>query len=171
MNVVSRLFTSRCSHRPASFLHIKMKIHPSANLPPTHPLLVGSTPKAPLDPGTAEFIKGKPAIIEPAVRKAKDWRYYETTITTMHELEGAVLKEYKEGGSWREHYKTWRDACVPLGKSRSQIDRLIQAENESSAECAISLDTIALDNPSQACLGRLEGHSKGMACQAVPCGV
>ena len=105
---------------------------PSARIPPSNmSAYVGSTPKAPLDPGTVEFVKGKP----PIVQTAKDWRYYETTITHMHEVEGAVLKEYKEGGSWKEHYKTWRDACVPLGKSKRQIDRLIQEEDESRTEC------------------------------------
>ena len=64
----------------------------------------------------------------------------------MHEREGAVLKEYKDGGSWKEHYKTWRDACEPLGKSKRQIDRLIQEEVESRTECPINeseSDTLA----------------------------
>lgn len=109
--------------------------HPSARIPITNMrAYISSTPKAPLDSGTAEFIKGKPAITQ----QAKDWRYYESTITHMHELEGAVLKEYKEGGAWKEHYKTWRAACEPLGKSRSQIDRLIKEEREikQGSECA-----------------------------------
>ena len=56
---------------------------------------VGSSPKAPLDPGTAAFVKGKPSQAE----AARDWRYYEGTILQMHKLEGAVLREYKDGGT------------------------------------------------------------------------
>ena len=67
--------------------------------------------------------------------RSKDWRYYENAIVHGQKLTAALLKEYKEGGSWKEHYKTWRDACVPLGKSKRQIDRLIQEEDESRTEC------------------------------------
>jgi hypothetical protein len=80
----------------------------------------------------ASMYTRSPAIVE----AAKDWRYYESTIIRNNEMNAAMLKEYKEGGAWKAHYKTWRDACEPLGKSRSQIDRLIQSESESSASCA-----------------------------------
>jgi len=128
------------------------KFDPSAHIPKSNmSAYVGSTPKAPLDPGTAEFVKGKP----PIVQAAKDWRYYESTIIRNEQLNAALLKEYKEGGAWREHYKTWRDACEPLGKSRSQVNRIIQeeAEIQNGASCATSdkvetlAKVIALPNP------------------------
>ena len=103
-------------------------MHPSARLPLSNmSAYIGSTPKAPLDPGTIEFIKGKPAITQ----EAKSWRVYEMTIIHNEEVNAKILVEYKESGAWRERYKTWRDACEPLGLSRRRIDELIQEESES----------------------------------------
>jgi len=83
----------------------------------------------------------QPAIVE----AAKDWRYYENAIL-QHEKVGAKLYlEYKDSGAWKAHYKTWRDACEPLGKSRSQINKLIQVARESSAECATESPSDTLD--------------------------
>lgn len=55
----------------------------------------------------------------------KDWQFYQRAIIESEVHTGALLKEYKEGGTWRHHYKTWTDACVPLNISRSQVNKLI----------------------------------------------
>lgn len=65
----------------------------------------------------------------------KDWRYYEGRIVALDEDRGKLLKEYKEGSTWKEHYKTWTDACVPLDISRRQADRLIESEELFRTEC------------------------------------
>ena len=113
------------------------RYNPDAHLPSTNAhFYAGSTPKAPLSGGDAEFLKGnRAAIVQPAVKVSKDWRYYENAIVHGQELTAALLKEYKDGEVWREHYKTWREACEPLGKSTSQIDRLIKEEREINVKC------------------------------------
>jgi hypothetical protein len=68
----------------------------------------------------------------------KDWVYYECLIVASEENTGRIFREYKQSGVWRQQYKTWAAACVPLGKSRSQVDRIIQDESTSSALCAES---------------------------------
>lgn len=78
----------------------------------------------------------KPPAIVQAAEVQKDWRYYEQTILNAEQNVGKLYREYKECGAWKEHYKTWADACEPLGKSRSQVDRLIHNVEEISAECA-----------------------------------
>lgn len=75
------------------------------------------------------------AMVQAAI-PVKDWRYYEKTIIAMEEGTGKLYKEYKEGGAWKEQYKTWEDACVPLGKSRSQVDKIIAREDSIRSQCA-----------------------------------
>lgn len=100
-----------------------------------HPLLVGSSPTDPVKQAAAKaFGNPPPSIVQPAEQAARDWRYYETTIIRREEASADILKEYKDGGSWRVHYKTWQDACAPLGKSRRQIDRLIQEASDIRTE-------------------------------------
>lgn len=70
-------------------------------------------------------MKPESAIIRQAKR---DWRYFQEAIVASEEQTGALLKEYKESGVWKEHYKTWTDACVPLNISRRQADQLIADE-------------------------------------------
>lgn len=72
-----------------------------------------------------------PAIVE----AAKDWRYYENAIVHHEQVGAKLYLEYQESGAWKAHYKTWEDACIPLGKSRRQIDRLIKAERDIRTEC------------------------------------
>lgn len=76
---------------------------------------------------------GKPAaIVQPA---ARNWQFYESTLLKMDENKGKMLDEYKNGGTWRERYKTWIDACVPLNLSVRHIDRLIERERFIKTEC------------------------------------
>lgn len=76
---------------------------------------------------------GKPAaIVQPATR---NWHFYESAILKLDDQQGTLLKEYKLGGTWKERYKTWTDACVPLNLSRREIDRLIEKETFSRTEC------------------------------------
>lgn len=77
---------------------------------------------------SAQLNAAPPAIVE----QAKDWRYYEQAILHSEEHTGKLYREYKEGGAWKTQYKTWEAACVPLGKSRRQVDRLINDEVEIS---------------------------------------
>lgn len=78
------------------------------------------------------FSNPPPAIVQPAKR---DWKYYEGAITASEAMTGKLLKEYKEGGTWKEQYKTWTDACVPLNISRRQADRLISEDISIRTEC------------------------------------
>lgn len=83
--------------------------------------------------GSSAYTSTPPAIVE----QAKDWRYYEQMIATSEEMTGKLYKEYKDSGVWKQKYKTWTEACEPLGKSRSQVNRIIAQEVlESGAECA-----------------------------------
>lgn len=76
------------------------------------------------------------AIVQPA----KDWRYYEATIIKMEENTGRTLKEYKESGVWRDHYKSWAAACEPLQISRRRADELIKEEDESRRKSPVVAD-------------------------------
>ena len=79
------------------------------------------------------------------VQSAKDWRYYESTIIQNEESNGAIYLEYQSSGAWKDHYKTWEEACVPLGKSRRQIDRLIKSEKDIRTECPNVVEAQALE--------------------------
>lgn len=79
---------------------------------------------------SASAYSNSPAIA--IVQPAKDWRYYETSIIKLDESRGKMLKEYKESNVWREKYKTWTDACVPLDMSRSHANALIAEETSIS---------------------------------------
>lgn len=82
---------------------------------------------------TYTTLPAPPGIVEKAT---KDWRFYQQAIISSEERTGELLREYKEGGTWKQHYKTWTDACVPLNISRSQSNRLIAESVAISAECA-----------------------------------
>lgn len=82
--------------------------------------------------GTSAYTNTPPAIVQKAKR---DWKFYQSAILKLDEDRGKLLHEYKEGGTWKEHYKTWVDACVPLNISARQADRLIQLEVSIRTEC------------------------------------
>lgn len=67
----------------------------------------------------------KPAIVQLA---ARNWSFYEKAIIQLDDHKGKMLKEYKESGVWKEHYKSWAAACVPFELSRRRCDELIQME-------------------------------------------
>lgn len=75
-----------------------------------------------------------PAIVQPAAVK-KDWKFYEDAISNSEAFTGLLYEEYRDGKTWKEQYKTWEDACVPLGKSRRQVDRIIAKDNQKRTEC------------------------------------
>lgn len=58
----------------------------------------------------------------------KDWQFYETEILKSRDNLGKILKEYKESGTWKEHYKSWAAACVPFSVSKRWANELIQIE-------------------------------------------
>lgn len=96
---------------------------------------VGSTPKAPLDPGTVAFVKGKPAITQPA----KNVHYYRQRIVALvGELEHNALEyrqtvaEFKSSGVWKSEFKTWGRTCREcLGISPQRGNELIRELTES----------------------------------------
>ena len=92
---------------------------------------ITSTPKAPLDPGTAEFIKGKPRIEQAAKNNA----YYIGRLQQHLDDFDRDLADWKASGEWKKDYKTWGVACeVALGISRCWADRLIKRHNASAEE-------------------------------------
>jgi hypothetical protein len=84
----------------------------------------------------------------------KDWRFYETSLLKMDKDKGAMLEEYKKGETWRKHYKSWEDACVPLDISKRQADRLIAARKlQNGTECPTlsnKKESVALKNVEEA---------------------
>ena len=91
---------------------------------------IGSTPTAPLDPGTIEFVKGKPAIVQPA----KDLSYYKEQwqkLDQKHDAERRqFLAEFKSSGTWRGEYKSWQQCCVEyLNLSKRRVDKLVEEAN------------------------------------------
>lgn len=94
----------------------------------------------------------------PIVQQAKkDWRFYQQAIIASEENTGKLLREYKEGGTWRQEYKSWEAACVPLNISRSQSNRLIAEDikrSEDGASCAGVADKT--DKKEQKALSQVE---------------
>lgn len=114
---------------------------------------VNSTPKSDIAAEAArQFSKPQAAIVESATKK--DWVYYETAINEAEEHCGKLYREYRESKVWKAQYKTWEDACVPLGKSRRQVDRDIHAE-EKRTECPNTDHKVESD-----CLNKVEEARK-----------
>ena len=114
---------------------------------------IGSTPTEPLDPGTAAFVKGKPAIVE----TAQDIRWYKeqwNLLIKKHSSEKSQwLANFKEKGPWRGTYKTWDKCCYEfLQESKRNVDRQIAAvstnigqecPNESPADTLAKVNSIS----------------------------
>lgn len=103
--------------------------------PAASPLVtkIMATGFSPLGSSAYSSTTPKIAIMQPAI-PVKDWRYYEKTIIAMEDGAGKLYKEYKDGETWRAQYKTWEDACVPLDKSRRQVDRIILKQVDGHAD-------------------------------------
>ena len=116
---------------------------------------IGSPPKAPLDPGTAEFVKGKPAIVEPAVRVAKNVHYYQQRIAALASALEHNAKEYrkevsefKSSGVWKSEFKTWGRTCrecIGISPQRAHvlISELTESYEQDKDETSTPLDNSA----------------------------
>lgn len=108
-----------------------MRFDPSSNIRKEHINAYSSAPIPDLEQKAVKaFANPPPAITQPA---KKDWRYYESAIIAGWQL----YDSYKSSGEWKQQYKTWEDACVPLGKSRRRVDEIIQEGKKS----AVSADS------------------------------
>ena len=110
---------------------------------------IGSTPKAPIDPGTADFVKGRPAIVQPAVQAVKDLQFYVERIATLAKAIEHNAKEYRKAVSdlkaselWKSQFKTWGRTCREcLGISRQRGNELIRELTESYEEYNEQVET------------------------------
>lgn len=91
-----------------------MRIDPSARIPASNmSAYISSTPRAPLDPGTAEFIKGKPAIVQPAEMSVEQFKAEAKSLFKNMDTDFArmlaIAAEFKR--RWREFGATRTLAC------------------------------------------------------------
>ena len=116
---------------------------------------IGSTPKAPIDPGTVEFIKGKPAIVEPATKAVKDLHFYVKRIAALAEAVEHDSREYrkavaelKASGLWKERFKTWKRTCreclgISPQRAHVLISELTESYEQDNDETSTPIDSSA----------------------------
>lgn len=124
-----------------------MQYHPSSRIPTSNmSAYISSTPKAPLDPGTAAFVNPPPAIVQPAEMTCEQFKA-EARAAVKHmesaTIRTAELAEMLFTKRWREFGPTRDLACSEVfGCSRSALrhkinywnGKLKEAENSSLAE-------------------------------------
>lgn len=113
---------------------------------------IGSTPTAPLDPGTVEFVKGKPSIVQAAKNNA----YYIGRLKQHLADFDKDLAEWKASGEWKKDYKTWGAACnLALGMTQRWANSLIRRYNEIVSDKAGITVPVSTDSDSKETLEKV----------------